>query len=216
MTGTNRRAIVVTASFLAFSLWLNVAARAVEPPSRAPLGDLPFRIDAWQGRDERALDARVLAVLGADDYLNRIYVKDDGSALGLYIGYYRSQRTDDSIHSPMNCLPGAGWVPSHSDRVQFADARSPGQTVNVNRVIVQKGEQRQLALYWYQSRGSVVASEYASKMHLFVGALRTGRTDAALVRIMSPIADSTEPGANSDAVHFASALLPLLGRYIPD
>jgi EpsI family protein len=116
----------------------------------------------------------------------------------------------------MNCLPGAGWIPAQVDRVRIADPRSPGRSVSVNRVIVQKGEQRQMALYWYQSRGNVVASEYASKMHLFFGALRTGRTDAALVRIMRPIEEGAGSDPDDDIAQFASALLPLLGRHVPD
>jgi EpsI family protein len=116
----------------------------------------------------------------------------------------------------MNCLPGAGWQPVHSGRVQIADRRSAGGTVVVNRVLVENGEQRQLALYWYQSQGRVIASDYSSKAHLFLGALRTGRSDAALVRVMSPITKSGESAAQGDAEQFAVALLPLLARYIPD
>ena len=50
-------------------------------------------------------------MLGVDDYLSRAYYRADGAVVGLYMGYYGSQRQGDTIHSPLNCLPGAGWEP---------------------------------------------------------------------------------------------------------
>ncbi len=217
MTRTNQRALALTGILLVFWGWLGIAARPVEPPARESLRGLPHQIGDWRGRDSAPLDAKVLAVLGADDYITRVYVNDrTSSALSLYIGYHDKQQQDDSIHSPMNCLPGAGWEPVSSDRVRMTDPRSPGSTVSVNRVLVQKGEQRQLALYRYQSMGRIVASEYTSKALLFLGALRTGRSDAALIRVMGPVTDAGDSAAQSSAEEFSAALVPLLGRHIPE
>ena len=46
-------------------------------------------------------------------------------------------------------------------------------------------------LYWYQSRGRVVGSEYWSKIYLVLDAARYNRTDAALVRVVVPVADGS-------------------------
>lgn len=217
MTAMTSRALFLTAVFLVFSAWLAAAARPIEPPPRESLSALPRQIGDWRGHDEPPLEPRVLAVLGADDHIARIYVNDrSSSVLSLYIGYHGRQQQDDSIHSPMNCLPGAGWLPVYTDRVRINDSRGPAATATVNRVVVQKGEVRQLVFYWYQSMGRIVASEYASKAQLFVGALRTGRSDAALVRIMGPVTDAGESAAQTAAEQFTSALLPLLRRHIPE
>jgi len=37
-----------------------------------------------------------------------VYTKSTTSFVSLYIAYFPSQRTSDTIHSPKNCLPGAG------------------------------------------------------------------------------------------------------------
>lgn len=210
------RALFLTVVCLFFWGWLTVAARPAAPPAREPLNRLPLDIGEWRGREAPPLDARVLAVLGADDYVTRTYLTAGGaSAVSLYVGYYASQQQGDSIHSPMNCLPGAGWIPGRTDRVQIHDRRDEGRLVTINSVTVRKGDEQQIALYWYQSQGRVVASEYTSKAYLFLDALRTARTDAALVRVMSPVTGAGEHKALEAAQRFAGDLLPVLDRYIP-
>ena len=93
-------------------------------------------------------------------------------------------------------------------------ARAGHDEIQVNRYVIEKGLDRQLVLYWYQSHGRVVASEYWGKVYLVLDAIRQNRTDGALVRIIAPIR-TTEEAAEHDAVEFARGLYPLLGRYLP-
>ena len=119
------------------------------------------KIDRWTGQSLPPMEDKILAVLGVDDYLNRVYVLPDRAAVGLYVGFYNSQRQGDSIHSPMNCLPGAGWEPVSRSSVRIPVTLREGATeVDANRYVIQKGLDRQLVLYWYQSHNRVVASEY--------------------------------------------------------
>ena len=145
----------------------------------------------WQGRVERDFEPEILEVLGVDDYANRSYYSPDGRRIGLYIGYHDSQRQGDTIHSPLNCLPGAGWMPITAGADQHRRDRSCGggesrasrSTASSSR----RGLDRQLVLYWYQSHGRVVASEYWGKVYTVVDAIRLNRTDAALVRVIAPV-----------------------------
>lgn len=154
------------------------------------LQQFPVALDGWHSIGDTALDARTLGVLGVDEYLNRSYLSADGVLAGLYIGYYHSQRQGAAIHSPLNCLPGAGWQPVVSERVPLAGA--PGSPV-VNRLVVQKGESRQIVYYWYQSHGRIVASDYWSKVYLVTDSITQRRSDAALVRVIAPMPQSTDP-----------------------
>lgn len=219
------RALVLTVLFLGCASFLQLRAGATTIPARQPLIGLPYAIGDWRGRPGPALDSRVLAVLGADDYTTRIYSDRLGHRAALYVGYHATQRQGDSIHSPMNCLPGAGWQPILTDRLTLdapmANPPDAGRAalVTVNKVVVEKGEYRQLVLYWYQSHGRVVAGEYAAKAMLFVDAIRTGRTDAALVRITVPIDAQSSRGtldAEDSAKSFAEALMPFLPRHLPE
>jgi EpsI family protein len=90
--------------------------------------------------------------------------------------------------------------------------------VLVNDFVIEKGLDRQVVLYWYQSHGRVVASEYWGKIYTVVDAVRLNRSDGALVRLVVPIASATpeaQAKAEASAVAFAQALFPQLGRYLP-
>ena len=106
--------------------------------------------------EELPFEADVVKAIGVDDYTNREYF-GDGRPVELYIGYYKDQRSGDAIHSPRNCLPGSGWEPVHPSRVQIGSA---GESVIVNEYLVAKGDRRDLVLYWYQTHGRIIASEY--------------------------------------------------------
>jgi EpsI family protein len=214
-----RRALVAAACVTATAVYLAIALRAEPTPMRQPLDRLPLELEAWTGRPEPDFDADVLQKLGVDDYIIRSYHRD-ADWVGLYVGFYASQRQGDTIHSPLNCLPGAGWMPLQRARAVLHVAREPGGTeraIDVNRFVIQKGLDRQVVYYWYQSRDRVVASEYWGKVYAVVDAIRYNRTDAALVRVTVPIAADDEGAGRADAAgrRFIKALFPMLSQHLP-
>jgi EpsI family protein len=211
-----RRLWIVTVCVALTGLYLSRATRAEVVPQRESLAACPLQIDEWNGRQAAPLDEKVLAVLGVDDYVNRLYFNSRGALVSLYVGYYGSQRQGDTIHSPLNCLPGAGWMPVSQDRKQIQVRTRIGEprAIVVNRFVIEKGLDRQLVLYWYQSHGRVVASEYWGRAYMVVDAVRLNRTDGALVRVITPVVDS-ESAAEREAETFVQSLFPLLDRYLP-
>jgi EpsI family protein len=209
--------LLVIAACALVATGLSVRARQPEQvPLREPLRDLPLQLESWRGREAASFSAEILAVLGVDEYLSRYYKASNAPAVSLYVGYYQSQREGDTIHSPMNCLPGAGWQPVETDIVVIPVVGRQ-EPLHVNRVVIQKGLDRQVALYWYQSHGRVIANEYWSKMFMVYDAVRLNRSDAALVRVVSPI-DSKDADANpatDRATAFVRALWPALERHLP-
>jgi EpsI family protein len=174
-----------------------------------PLSSLPLALGQWNGVED-PLEQSIINALGVDEYVNRVYRGEDGEPIGLYIGYYRSQQTDETLHSPKNCLPGTGWQPLRSERLLLKTA--DGRAVLVNKYLIQKGLDRQVVLYWYQSHGRTIASEYTAKIDMVVDAIYLQRTDAALVRINTPISGST---TDNRAAEFAVAILGKLDGLIP-
>jgi EpsI family protein len=210
-----RRLLVLTALFLVCSGYLAWAMRAEVVPLRQPLARLPFVIGEWNGRNTPRFSADVERVLGVDEYISRFYARDREPSVSLYVGYYQSQRQGDTIHSPLNCLPGAGWQPVSGDRLAIR-IEATGRVIHVNRYVIEKGVERQVVLYWYQGHGRVVASEYVSKAYMVYDAIRTNRTDAALVRVTSPItAVEDERAAVTRVVSFVQSMYPLLGSHLP-
>lgn len=193
-------------------------SRPEQPPTRAPLRELAFQIGGWKGQDQADFDAKTLAVLGVDDYITRLYVAADHHPVSLYIGYYQSQRTGSTIHSPMNCLPGSGWQPLETSTEQLVVEGASGRPnpITINRYLVQKGLQRHVVLFWYQMHGRVIASEYTNKFFLIHDAVQLNRTDGALVRVIVPIAESEGVQATDDAARaFVRAVFPRLSAHLP-
>ena len=202
----SRRLFALSGVLLAGVIVIDASVPAEHLPPRSPLSTLADRLGRWQFAGDVVIDDDSLRVLNADDYVSRSYATPAGTA-DLFIAYYGSQRQGETMHSPLNCLPATGWEPVSAQEISI-DARPAA--VSANRVVIQKGLDRQLVIYWYQSHGRTIASEYASKAYLVLDSIRLHRSDAALVRIVTP-ADG-----DASASDFIRALRPVLSRYIPD
>jgi EpsI family protein len=202
---------MIVALVLACASWIVRQPPAAATGLARPLSSVPHAIGTWSGEDV-PLDAETLRALGMDDYLHRVYVPRDGAAtspVGVYVAYYASQRQGDAIHSPLNCLPGNGWQPVSRERVRMQSRASGAFTAN--RLVVQKGRERQDVLYWYDGRGRRLASEYMNKLLLIVDGVRENRTEAALVRLTTPV-DTTVAAAGDRLEAFATEIDPVLVR----
>jgi EpsI family protein len=209
-----RAVIVALLIVVAGTYGRTVAGREVAA-ERQELRTLPRTLDAWSSVRDLPLPADTVATLGVDDHVSRVYVNAATShPVSLYVGYYASQRQGDTIHSPQNCLPGAGWQPVEGGRIHVP---LENRSIEVNRYVIEKGLDRQVVLYWYQGRGRIVANEYANKFWLMVDAARVHRTNGALVRVMAPAGrDAASVAAADRAVaDFSRALLSQLNGYLP-
>ena len=178
---------------------------------RQPLRTIPYSVGDWKGM-EQPLPEEIVRAVGVSDYLNRVYLEPPEPPVQLYIGYYASQRTGDTMHSPKNCLPGAGWDPISSGyaTIPLTDSRK----IVVNDYVIQKDLNRQLVFYWYQGRGRVIASEYAGKFWMVADAISHNRTDGALVRLVTPMNDG-ETQARARLITFAQFIFSDLEATIP-
>jgi EpsI family protein len=184
------------------------------PPSE-PLSQFPIAIGGWTGAD-RQIDQETRDVLGAGDFLARTYTEDRQKLpVSLFVGYFPTQRTGQSIHSPKNCLPGAGWVFESSNYVDLLDVN--GKPHRVGEYVIADAGVRQFVIYWYQAHGRSVANEYLAKVYLAVDAIRMNRTDGALVRVITPIAPSESASeARMRAEGFTKQIAGFLPRFVPD
>lgn len=211
MSSNNRNYVAVICLIVATIFYLQTRSLGRVVPLRYPLKVFPLEIKTWRGA-EVPIEDKVLNILGVEEYLNRVYRDFDRGVVYLYIGYYQTQKQGDTIHSPKNCLPGSGWEPFDVGYESISVQGHP--TIQVNRYLIQKGTAKQVVYYWYQSNGSVIASEYWGKIHLVLNAMSRNRTDGALVRVTTPINYSTE-SANLLAVRFIQDSFPLLDQFIP-
>jgi exosortase D (VPLPA-CTERM-specific) len=205
-------ALVLTAG--ATATWTASPDRTLPAFDRLPLALFPDRLDDWRRVDTQTLDARIERALGADDYLSTTYRNlQDGTTADLFIAWYKDQ-TKGGIHSPEVCLPGSGWEMAEIGEINIA--ASEGASHPVNRAIIQKGEQRLLVYYWFEQFGGRTASDYVAKASLLRDGVLHGRTDGAIVRVITPLLPG-QPERRADArlrevVDSVKASLP---RFVP-
>ncbi len=183
-------------------------------PLARSLSGFPRELGPWRESNEGVVEPEIRAVLRADDYLTRDYVNPSYRVpANLFVVFFRSQRTGQTPHSPKNCLPGTGWTWTSSEIVPVT---LPGRAepIQVNRYVVAKGDQKDVVIYWYQSHGRVVASEYKAKIYVVADALRYNRTDTALVRVVVPVT-SSEDEASAAALNFVQSFFAKLASYLP-
>jgi exosortase D (VPLPA-CTERM-specific) len=185
-----------------------VASRSEAIPARTRFTEFPVRLASWQGHPS-LLDPETERVLKLDDYILSDYSGPDG-AVNLYVAYYSSQRKGESPHSPLVCIPGGGWAISELQRIDYQDR---GENLPLNRVVIVKGDSKQLVYYWFEERGRKLASEYWAKFFLFTDAIVSNRTDGALVRLTAPI--QPEGAADRRLQSFMHVALPRLNAFLP-
>ena len=157
-------------------------------PLRKPLNTINTPFEGYRTFDQ-VIPEEEQRVAGMSDYLLRVYHADSTRLFSIYVGYYEEQTQGRTIHSPRNCLPGAGWEPLESARRTFTTSIGP---VTVNRYLLANQSARALVYYWYQGRGRTEASEYRVKWNLLRDAALRGRTEEALVRIVVPLSPGIE------------------------
>jgi EpsI family protein len=208
---TARRWWIAIALLLAATVAMAKLPHGTVTELNRPLQTFPMEISDWHGFDQPLTD-RITAATGVDSYISRFYFKPGGDSVSLYVGYYKSQQTGETVHSPKNCLPGTGWQPMQASEVGLPGP--DGRTYPVNLYIVENEREKLLVLYWYQSHGRIIASEYAAKVYMVIDAIRLNRTDSTLVRVTTKLG-SDENKARQLAVSFAEQVIPGLNQIIP-
>ena len=152
------------------------------------------------------------------------FVRQDPPGLAnVYLGFHERQvreegggSSENSIHPPAHCLPGSGWDIIDSRTIPLVQAGIPDANGGAKRLIIAKGEQRQLVYYWYQMGGWSIAEDWQKILYVGYDRATRGRTDGALVRFTIPLQhDGEEPG-DATFREFASKVAPLLSRFVPN
>ena len=216
--------VIVAVAFLGLNFYIYhyMARSFVIPPRDSSFASFPLKIDDWRCAKNEPLDPAIKENLGATDTLICNYFRD-GSQIGLYVGYHATQIREEgggsgenSIHPPAHCLPGSGWdiIDSRTVPLTFEGVADPN--ARAKRLIIAKGEERQLVYYWYQMQGRYLADDWKKILYVGYDRATTGRTDGALVRFTVPIGHQRGDSVEQDLLAFAARVVPLLPRYVPN
>jgi exosortase D (VPLPA-CTERM-specific) len=191
-----------------------VAGLHQELPTRTRLELFPLNIAGATG-SHQILEKIYLDKLALSDYAVINYRDPQDREVNLYIAYYESQLKGKGLHLPDSCLPGEGWFLEETGTRNIALAG--GKTLTVNRILMEKMGVRELTYYWFPQRGRSLSSDWQLRLFNFWDAVTKGRSDGALLRLITPIyGPETVEAAENRLQDFARHVAPLLKDYIPD
>lgn len=205
--------ILVGLNFYTFQFF----ARDEVFPDRIEFGNFPLDLGEWNCSAMQEMTKSTLIKLDVTDYLLCDFRNaQETSIANVYVGYHSSQTrdtggNDNIIHPPEHCLPGSGWDIIQSEVVPL-DVGIKGEA---KRMIIAKGNMRNLVYFWYQSRGRVLARDHEKVMYMFLDRALSGRTDGSLVRFTVPIIHGNEAQAESTFESIAQQITPLLTDFVP-
>lgn len=216
--------LAVAIGFLALQVYIYnyFATEEVHPP-RKSFASFPLKLGDWTCPRADQMTEDVLENLGVTDYLICDYGRaGEPSRVGVYVGYHQSQVRHEGggsaggqIHPPSHCLPGSGWDIIASRKVRIAMPGVPGGEALVNRLVIAKGDARQLVYYWYQERGRVIADDWMKIVWLFWDRARLQRTDGSLVRFTIPMGRDDDESAERMFQDLAPLVTAVLPEYSP-
>jgi len=207
---SNTRIAIVIALFALTFAGLHFSQTVRETPIKQPLSAFPVEIGDWKFARKSFFSAPVIDMLGVADYISYDYIEGNGGWLNLYISYFTAVGVTGGYHSPQNCLPGGGWNIASVEDVPLARG---GQ---IKKVIVQKGGEQQVVLYWFQNRGRIIASEYWEKIYLVLDAVFKQRRDGSFIRIIGQVPRGGDREKFiQEMLDFAGQTVDLAAQFIP-
>ena len=216
---------LVVLGFLAVNFYVyHGFARAELFPPREAFAKFPLQLGAWSCPQRGVMDAKTLENLGASDYLIcEFHRSEPAGFVGVYVGYHETQIREEgggsgenAIHPPKHCMPGSGWDIIDHQVVELDVPGLPQRPGTVNRMVIAKGDARQLVYYWYQTQGRVIADDWRKIAYLSWDRMLHQRTDGALVRFTAPVVHKDEQAAERQIRELASEIVPRLAAHVPN
>jgi EpsI family protein len=207
-------------NFYTYHYW---ASEEVIPP-RTSFSRFPLQLGSWKCPKLEDMGDAVEKNLGVTDYVICNYDNvDTHENVGVYLGYHATQvrregggSGESMIHPPAHCLPGSGWDIIASEKVPLDLPGLPGAPADVNRLVIAKGQSRQLVYYWYQERGRVTANDWRKIVDLFWDRATSHRSDGSLIRFTTPLVRGDDAKGDAAIKDLASRITPLLPSYVPN
>jgi EpsI family protein len=215
----------VALAFLGFNFY-TYHYLATDPvyADRESFEEFPDQLEDWTCDERMLIEDDSINNLGVTDYLLCNFENPElDSVVGVYVGYHASQVREDgggtgnkTIHPPAHCLPGSGWDIIDNRLVEVDFPGLPQSPAMVRRLIIARGDDRQLTYYWYQSRGRVVSQDWKKILYVGLDRATRSRTDGSLVRFTVPMLRKDEAAAEASFYDLAPHVMALLPAYVPE
>lgn len=186
-------------------------AKASSSPVGLRLGEFPMTADGWQGKSVPYPDW-LPEELGANEFFIREYTSGQrASAVTMYAAYFDA-RYGGTVHNPDICYPSQGWsIIERSPRTVQVD----GATLQVTRMVIQKGLAKQLVLFYFQTGNETIAELSGYRLRAIVQGILFNKIGTAIIRISAPVTETVEK-TYAEESEFLKVIAPMIEQYIPD
>jgi len=170
---------------------------------------IPMAIGDWNSRD-LPVSERTYDILETKDIITREYSNSRGDRVFLSVVFARSNRK--VAHPPEVCFAGGGW--SRIDR----DAHSiliNDKPLRFNRLVLQRGTERQIAMYLYKSGKRLTNNFYAQQLNIILNGMLHRNVSSALIRVSSYSAGGDIGKSTELAGEFAKKVIPIIEDRLP-
>ena len=148
------RTIIALGLIILTSVCLSYLSCSENIKPKKSFSTFPKKIGDWRGT-EKYFDQKIYHKLGVDDSVLCSYKNHEGYQIELYIGFYQSQREGDLIHSPKNCMPGAGWNFIMNRKTSINIGTSYCQNIKINNVLLQNGSEKQICFIGFKDEADI-------------------------------------------------------------
>jgi EpsI family protein len=200
--------IVIIMLALATCLRYTHMIRASSPPGLR-LGEFPMSVSGYQGKDMPYPDW-LPDELGAREFFIRQYEGEESPSMTLYVAYFDA-RYGGTAHNPDVCYPAQGWEIVARSRNAV---KAGGKTIELTRLLVQKGLTKELVLFYFQTGDRTVPELSQYRLSAIVQGILFNKIGGAIVLISAPIHGTIEETYTQET-EFLSIVGPMLARYLP-
>ena len=170
---------------------------------------IPVTIGDWHSRD-LPVSARTYDILETKDIITREYSNSRGDRVFLSVVFARSNRK--VAHPPEVCFAGGGW--SRIDRDDHSILIN-GKPLRFNRLVLQRGSERQIAMYLYKSGKRLTNNFYAQQLNIILNGMLHRNVSSALIRVSSYSASDDIEKSTELAGEFAKKVIPIIEDRLP-
>lgn len=178
-----------------------------------PLNKALNTMEHWAPGEHIPYDPEIVKSLKLDDYVNKVFVKDD-AMISLYVGYYTTAKKIGAAHDPLVCFPGQGWQISNKQKGSVNIPPPIDQEIDYSTMRVDREGSSTLILYWFQAGTTAHASTFRQKLATIANRLRGKKEDNAFVRLTCTLRGTSESECLQTMIDFTKSFYPTFLQYI--
>jgi EpsI family protein len=209
----NREIIIIVILLFMFYVSYFSLENLKSIPLSKNLNEFPLTIDKWRVIDNISIQEEMLKMLGADEYVERVYSSPDNTVIDLYISYFNVLKEGKQFHSPKNCLIGTGSTLIKIEKIDVIEPKLK-KLIKLNYMLLKKNNTHQLIIYWYQCQGQIITSEYIEKFYRIIDAIYKRRTNGAFIRVTCYDQGKGIEASLESLKQFTSEIIPYVNNYL--